>query len=174
MSTVELDLSNIRNIVCEIYIMDSDYSAFAADLTRVLQQSASIPITIRTLIKHWKQEELNREAAEMEELDRLLGDEDLFGGVTAADADDPMGQDFTDGKQSLYAVSADDSMDGTDGDGKALKKRRTDDFDTFKRNDTIVKDDKKESSGRSKESKFVYDLKETIRDHTTLIGHVYR
>lgn len=159
MATVELDLSNMRNITCEIYAMNSDYSAFAGDLTRVLQRCVSVPVTVRTLIKYWEREDLNKVANELEEINRLLGD-DIFDS-TGVEADESMGQDFTDSKQSLYPLSGDDRMDCVDGEGKALKKRRTDDFDVFKRNDAIAKDDKKDSSNRpvSKESEFKLDLK---------------
>lgn len=158
MATVELDLSNIRNITCEIFAMSSDYSTFAGDLTRVLQRCVSVPVTVRTLIKYWEREDLNKVANELEEINRLLGD-DIFDNTGAAD--ESMGQDYTDSKQSLYQLSGDDRMDCVDSDGKALKKRRTDDFDVFKRNDAIAKDDKKDSSNRpvSKESEFKLDLK---------------
>lgn len=60
MATVELELAGISDIKCSIYSLNSSYSSFAKKLSKIVQKSASIPITLRTLIKHWDQENASK------------------------------------------------------------------------------------------------------------------
>lgn len=59
MATIELDLTHMPNIKCDIFSLGGNYSSITSGLSRVLQTCASIPITIRTLIKYWEREHLN-------------------------------------------------------------------------------------------------------------------
>lgn len=60
MATIELDLTNIPNIKCNIFSLGGNYSSITLGLSRILQTCASIPITIRMLIKYWEREHLNK------------------------------------------------------------------------------------------------------------------
>lgn len=60
MATIELDLTSMPNIKCNIFSMGGAYSGVTSGLSRILQTCASIPITIRTLIKYWEREHMNK------------------------------------------------------------------------------------------------------------------
>lgn len=60
MATIELDLMNIPNIKCNIFSLGGNYSSITSGMSRILQTCASIPITIRMLIKYWEREHLNK------------------------------------------------------------------------------------------------------------------
>lgn len=141
MSTLELDLSDIRNISCAVYGFGSTYASVSSDLTNILRQYESIPVTLRYLIQYWEMEDRIDKKNEMAELDRLID-----GKRPAAN---PMTRDAVDSGQSVQSASVDNTADSCDGEGKVLKKRRIDDYDTGKRSETSAKDDKKESSSRS-------------------------
>lgn len=56
MATIELDLTSMPNIKCDIFSMGGNYSSITSGLSRILKTCASIPITVRTLIKYWERE----------------------------------------------------------------------------------------------------------------------
>lgn len=60
-ATIELDLSVIPNIKCNIFSLGGNYSGITVGLSKILQKCASIPVTIRTLIKYWEREHTNKE-----------------------------------------------------------------------------------------------------------------
>lgn len=60
MATIELDLTSMPNIECHIFSMGGNYKSVTPGLSRILQTCASIPITVRTLIKYWEREHLNK------------------------------------------------------------------------------------------------------------------
>lgn len=60
MATIELDLTNMPNIKCDIFSLGGNYTSITSGLARILQTCASIPITVRTLIKYWEREHLNK------------------------------------------------------------------------------------------------------------------
>lgn len=60
MATIELDLTNMPNIKCSIFTLGENYSGITLGLSRILQTCASIPITVRTLLKYWEREQLNK------------------------------------------------------------------------------------------------------------------
>lgn len=60
MATIELDLTNIPNIKCNIFSLDGNYGDIIVGLSRILQTCASIPVTIRMLIKYWEREHMNK------------------------------------------------------------------------------------------------------------------
>lgn len=59
MATIELDLTHIPNIKFGIFLLGGKYNSITSGLSRILQTCASIPITVRTLIKYWEREHLN-------------------------------------------------------------------------------------------------------------------
>lgn len=59
MATIELDLTNMPNIKCDIFLLGGNYTNITSGLSRILQTCASIPITVRTLIKYWEREHSN-------------------------------------------------------------------------------------------------------------------
>lgn len=60
MTTIELDLTCMPNIKCNIFSLGGDYSSITSGLSRILQTCISIPITVRTLIKYWERENSNK------------------------------------------------------------------------------------------------------------------
>lgn len=60
MATIELDLTSIPNIKCNIFSLGGNYNSITLGLSRILQTCASIPITIRMLIKYWEREHMNK------------------------------------------------------------------------------------------------------------------
>ncbi|XP_055907932.1 mediator of RNA polymerase II transcription subunit 1-like isoform X2 [Eupeodes corollae] len=58
MATVEFNLNDSGLVTCEIYSLSNNYESLAANLTLIVQQSLSIPITIRSLLKYWNQERM--------------------------------------------------------------------------------------------------------------------
>lgn len=60
MATIELDLTNMPNIKCDIFSLGGNYNGITTGLSRILQTCASIPITVRTLIKYWEREHMNK------------------------------------------------------------------------------------------------------------------
>lgn len=61
MATVELDLSGNPNINCNIFSLAGNYNSITSELSRILQKCASIPVTIRALIKYWEREHASKE-----------------------------------------------------------------------------------------------------------------
>lgn len=60
MTTIELDLTCMPNIKCNMFSLGGDYSSITSGLSRILQKCISIPITVRTLIKYWERENSNK------------------------------------------------------------------------------------------------------------------
>lgn len=60
MATIELDLTNIPSIKCSIFAMGANYSTITPGLSRILHTCASIPVTVRTLIKYWDREHASK------------------------------------------------------------------------------------------------------------------
>lgn len=60
MATIELDLTNMPNIKCNIFSLGANYDSITSGLSRIIKTCASIPITVRTLIKYWEREHLNK------------------------------------------------------------------------------------------------------------------
>lgn len=60
MATIELDLTNMPKMKCNIFSLGGNYSSITSGLARILQTCASIPVTVRMLIKYWEREHLNR------------------------------------------------------------------------------------------------------------------
>lgn len=60
MTTIELDLTCMPNIKCNIFTLGADYSSIASGLSRILQTCISIPISVRTVIKYWERENANK------------------------------------------------------------------------------------------------------------------
>lgn len=59
-ATIELDLTKMPNIECNIFALGGDYSSITSGLSRILKTCASIPITVRMLIKYWEREHMNK------------------------------------------------------------------------------------------------------------------
>lgn len=60
MATIEMDLTDIPNINCNIFSLSGNYNGITTGLSRILRTCASIPVTIRTLIKYWERENANK------------------------------------------------------------------------------------------------------------------
>lgn len=60
MTTIELDLTCMPSIKCNIFSLGGDYSSITSGLSRILQTSISIPVTVRTLLKFWERENSNK------------------------------------------------------------------------------------------------------------------
>ncbi|CAD7081015.1 unnamed protein product [Hermetia illucens] len=58
MATVEFNLKDASNIDCHIYSLTNNYDAIAIKMTKIIQKTLSIPITIRALLKFWDQEQM--------------------------------------------------------------------------------------------------------------------
>ncbi|XP_055703835.1 mediator of RNA polymerase II transcription subunit 1 [Phlebotomus papatasi] len=56
MATVEFDLTDVMDIQCKVFAPGRSYENLGTILSRVVQKSLSIPVTMRALIKAWEQE----------------------------------------------------------------------------------------------------------------------
>lgn len=145
--SLEMDLSDVRNLTCQVLGGNRDNSVLTPQLSAILQRTQSIPVTVRSLILYWEKEDLSRLNKELVELDRFIAD-NRFLDAAPAPSHDVM--DVVDGGQSVpMSTNAVNSVDSCDSEGKVLKKRRTDDVDVSKRSESGGKDDKKDSSSRS-------------------------
>lgn len=59
-ATIDLDLTQMPQIKCNIFSLGGNYSNITAGLSRIIQTCNSIPITVRALIKYWEREHLNQ------------------------------------------------------------------------------------------------------------------
>lgn len=129
MATIELDLTDIPNIKCNVFAMGSNYSGIAAELSRILQTCASIPVTVRTLIKYWERENQNKSnGVENSNLSLLLSQDGVQNGNGSH-------QNGDENKQRQYPMNIDEDSNTADSDGKVTKKRKSDDLEHFQRND---------------------------------------
>ncbi|XP_031620544.1 mediator of RNA polymerase II transcription subunit 1 isoform X3 [Contarinia nasturtii] len=149
MATIELDLTNMPNIKCNIFALGGDYNSITSGLSRILQTCASIPITVRMLIKYWEREHLNKvRGLDNNNLSLFCsqpGNTSANNVIKAAFSDLENGtiknrdvskhREFSGDSQPQQRSMGDDSSDG-----KATKRRRSEEFDYFRRNDATSKD----------------------------------
>lgn len=60
MATIELDLTGLSTIKCSIFSMGNNYNSLTPTLSRIMQTCASIPVTVRALMKFWDRENANK------------------------------------------------------------------------------------------------------------------
>ncbi|XP_055383507.1 mediator of RNA polymerase II transcription subunit 1 [Condylostylus longicornis] len=106
MVSVEFDLSDIGNIKVQIYSLSNNYESANARLTKIVQTSLSIPITIRYLLKLWNQEQIkgfNRSSQDNSSFESgsLSGAMDhLNGQISRGPSGNLIGNDFQSNKLS--------------------------------------------------------------------------
>lgn len=93
MATIELDLTGLSNIKCNIFSMGSNYSSLTPTLSRIMQTCASIPVTVRALIKFWERENSNKlRGMDTTNLSLLLSQSEKGGGDRHSDGSSKSGQ----------------------------------------------------------------------------------
>ncbi|XP_055310270.1 mediator of RNA polymerase II transcription subunit 1 isoform X10 [Sitodiplosis mosellana] len=177
MATIELDLTNIPNIKCSIFSLDGNYSNITSGLSRILQTCASIPITIRMLIKYWEREHLNKVRGLDSSLSlfcsqggNLSANKGAFsdlenGTIKNGDASKHRGE--LGGERQPQRSGDNTAGSNGSGDGKSTKRRRSEDFDFFQRNDLASKDISKDMFARIQRTDTITKDVNKLLDPTT-------
>lgn len=104
--TVELDLSDVKQVNCKINASDQQYDAKLENyIFRVFQKTMSIPMVLRSLIKYW-----DNEAQEYQRQQKRLYNNGIYGSVTDQKKEN---EDKKDDSEKGDLGSMDDSYTGT-------------------------------------------------------------